>query len=178
MHWFFKIFCAHTQIVQEKISSTMFDKQFGERWYYCLLRQFKCSSFCKNYISLRLICIGFSNFFAPMHKLSKKKFLLLCLASNLVRGDITASLIKTIWYLVFKYRKSSICKTFITPKLWDGKIAVLGLGLPWCASCTPSQSFWVVNVNKYTITLTQTKYHIVFLKELSNIPWKNCAVKH
>ena len=101
MHWFFKIFCAHAQIVQEKISSTLFDKQFGERWYYCLWRQLKSSSFCKNYISLRLICIVFSNFFAPMHKLSKKKFLLLCLTSNLVRGDITASLKKLydIWFL-------------------------------------------------------------------------------
>ena len=34
--------------------------------------------------------MDFSKIFAPMHKLSKKKFLLLCLSSNLVKGDITA----------------------------------------------------------------------------------------
>ena len=120
----------------------------------------------------------FFKFFVPIHKLSNKKFLLLCLTSNLVRGDITASLKKIILYLVFKYRKSSICKAFTTLKLLDGKIAVLGLSLPWCASCTPHQSFRVVNANKYTITLTQTKYNIIFFKGHSNIPRKNCAVKH
>ena len=47
-----------------------------------------------------LYALLFQILFAPIQKLSKKKFLLLCLTSNLVRGDITASLKKTIWYLV------------------------------------------------------------------------------
>ena len=34
--------------------------------------------------------MDFSKFFATIHKLPKKKFLLLCLTSNLVKGDITA----------------------------------------------------------------------------------------
>ena len=150
-------------------------------------------------------------------------------------GVILLPLWKNYIIFGFKYRKSSICKTFTTPKLWDGKIAIHGLDLPWCASCTPLRRFGVVNVNKYTITLTQTKYHIVFSKGIvislgkiapsnisrrriflwlqfvvwvqlfekpmhmnedllkiifkkelhlncrkrhSNIPWKNCAVKH
>ena len=92
--------------------------------------------------------------------------------------DITMPFEKNYIIFGFKYRKSSICKTLTTLKLWDGKIALRGLGLPWCASGTPPQSYRVVNVNKYTITLTQTKYHIVFFKGHSNIPWKNCAVKH
>ncbi len=51
---------------------------------------FRKVPFSKNYISLRLICIGFLKFFVTIHKLPKEKFLLLCLTSNLVSGDITA----------------------------------------------------------------------------------------
>ena len=93
-----------------------------------------------------------------------KIHLLLMFDCAIFPGDITMPFEENYIIFGFKYRKSSICKTFTTPKLWDGKIAIHGLDLPWCASCTPLRSFGVVNVNKYTITLTQTKYHIVFSK--------------
>ena len=86
MYRFFKILCDHTQITQGKIPSTLFDKQFGEWWYYC--------HFGKNYIIFGL-----------------------------------------------RNRNSSICKEFAFYKLWDGKIAIHGLKLPECASCTLHHSF-------------------------------------
>ena len=57
------------------------------------------------------ICIDFSKFFATIHKLSKKKFLLLCLTSNLVSCDITALWLKTY------FRKVPFSKNYISLRL-------------------------------------------------------------
>ena len=102
-----KIICDHSQIAQGKIPSTLFDKQFGERRYYC--------PFEENAINTKLsfdsfaywssfICIDFPKYFTHTTNCNQGKILLLLMFYGAIfPRDITMPLMETKFYVILLF---------------------------------------------------------------------------